>query len=134
MLGFEGEVLAVGMDLLAVRREDARDRVLGKPLDLETRDLLAELIRDGHVTPRVAEADRRRHVERASRPAHGAPPRNQRCCGQEEVGDGEIDGDRVTRVRGVARALHREEPSSGYLRQRGPDLAHVPPSPRAVRQ
>ena len=54
-----GEVLAGGMHVLAGTVEDARDRVLREPFDLEAGMLLAKLLGDGEVALRMAEPDRR---------------------------------------------------------------------------
>ena len=59
------QVLARGVDALALLREHARDRVLRQPVDLEAVDERAKLPRDGGVALRVAESDRRGNVERA---------------------------------------------------------------------
>ena len=75
-----------GVDPLAARLEHGRDRVLREPVDLEVGVELAQLVRDRGVALRVAEADRRRDVERAlaagsaSRPA-GRRRRRQRSRG-----------------------------------------------------
>ena len=98
--------------------EHARDRVLGEPVDLETVDEAAQLARDRDVALGVAEADRRRDVERALasvRAVHGrvAPRRAVHELAQREV---HLHG--LARVGKVPGALDRLEPPAGDLRER----------------
>ena len=64
--GLRRQLGAQRVDALAARLEDGRDGVLGEPVDLQVGPELAQLVRDRGVAHRVAEADRRRDVERAS--------------------------------------------------------------------
>ena len=57
------------VDALAVGFEQPRHRVLRQPVHLQVGVQLAQLARDGDVAAAVAEADRRRQIERLSWPA-----------------------------------------------------------------
>jgi len=47
------------MNPFAMSLEHASHRILGKPVNLEIRNQFPKLLGDGHVTARVAQADRR---------------------------------------------------------------------------
>ena len=62
------------VDPLSARLEDRGDGMLRKPVDLEIRVQLPQLVGDRDVPSRMAEADRRRDVERALAAAPAARP------------------------------------------------------------
>jgi hypothetical protein len=58
VLGLGRQLLAERMEALPTSLEHRCDRVLGKPVDLEVRVELAQLVGDGHVTLGMSETDR----------------------------------------------------------------------------
>jgi hypothetical protein len=66
-----GQVLAGGMDRLALGLEHARDRVLRQPLDLEVGLQSAQLASDRDVPPRVTQSDRRGDEQHPPSPIAG---------------------------------------------------------------
>ena len=90
-----GQPPAGRMDLLALRFEHRRDRMLGEPVDLYVRTELLELLGDGDITTGVSQPDRRRQVERPLRPAESACPHLglhlHSCCLLDEVEDQMVD-------------------------------------------
>ena len=112
------QVLAAGVDALALALEHARDRVLGEPVDLEPVDELAQLARDRDVALGVAEADRRRDVERALAPVRAVHGRVAPRRAVDELAQREVHLHGLARVRQVAGALDRLEPAAGDLRER----------------
>ena len=114
------------MDAFAAALEHRRHRVLSEPVDLEGRVELSQLVGDRDVAPGVAEADRRRDVQRALGPAHGAPPHSRRTRPVEdalrEVAQHQVEGNRVASVRAVAGPGELDELGA---RQLGEDGAPV---------
>jgi hypothetical protein len=101
------------MNALAARFEDARDGILGEPVDLEPRHERPQLADDRDVAPGVAEADRRRDDQRPLGPPHRAAP--GRVAGRAaerplgEVAHDEVEPHRVTCVGTVPDALELDE-------------------------
>ena len=104
-----GQVAAGRVDALAGGLERRGHRVLGEPVDLEVGMQVAQLAGDRDVAPGVAEADRRRDVERALAAAAAARPAPRRRPRRDEVAQQQVDPDRVARVRAVPGALERDE-------------------------
>ena len=99
------------------RLEHCRDGMLRQPVDLEVGMELAQLVGDRSVALRVAESDRRGDIERALATrlaAHPAPRRRRR---RDEVADQEVDLDRVTGVREMARPFEDRECAARQLRE-----------------
>ena len=94
------------MDRLAARVQHARDGILREPVDLQIRMQRAQLARDGDVAQRVPEADRARDEQRALGPSQGAPPRGTGRRA-EKVAHGQVEADRMTRLRAMAGGLER---------------------------
>ena len=118
MRRFVREVAAGGMDALALRLQDARDRVLSEPVHLKVGHELAQLAGDRHVAPRVAEPDRRADVERAWASVGAVHRRVAAKAGIDELADREVDLDGAPSLGQVVAALNRHEPAAGRLRQR----------------
>ena len=107
------------MDALAARLEHGGDRVLREPVDLEVGVELAQLVGDRRVALRVAKADRRGNVERALAArlaAHPARRAGRRC---DEVAQEQVDLDRVTGMRKMARSVEQNELAVRELREPG---------------
>ena len=113
------QVLARRVDGLALSFEDSRDRVLGKPVDLDVRDELAQLLGDGHVALGVSQPDRRRDVESAGT-AVGAVHRRVAPVPVSlgELSQGDVDGHGLAGVRHVADPLERQHLAAGRPGQR----------------
>ncbi len=97
--GLVREVGARRVDSLAPLLQHRRDGALGEPVDLQVGVELAQLVGDRRVSLRVAEADRRRDVERALAPRLAAHPAARRRRRRYEVAEQEVDLDRVAGVR-----------------------------------
>ena len=117
------QVPAGGMDALARGLEDARDGILREPVDRQPGVEPAELLHDREVAPGVAEADRRGDVERPLRPGDCATPGlwllRAAPARIREVGEEQVEPDRVARVRAVSGSFHRDEPAAGRGREGG---------------
>ena len=111
------EKRACRMDPLAARLEHRGHRMLGEPVDLEVGMQLPQLRRDRGVALRVAEPDRRRDVERALAPRLAAHPARRTRPADCELAQQQVDLDRITCVRQVARALEQDELAAGELRE-----------------
>ena len=124
-----GEVLAGGMDALALGLEHPGHGVLSQPVDLEVRMQLAQLPGDRHVALGVSEPDRRGDVEGALAARAPARPRARRAAGPAEAGRldslGEIAHQqvhlhRIASLRAVARARQAHEGAADQLGERQP--------------
>jgi hypothetical protein len=104
---FVGQQLAGRMDALTGRFQDAGDRVLGEPVDLQVGVELAQLGGDRDVPLGVPEPDRRGDVERPPATGLAAHPAPWRRCRLDEVAQQQIDPDRIADVRRVAGALQQ---------------------------
>ena len=112
------EVIARGMDALALCVEHPRHRILGEPVDLKAVDQLAQLARDGHVALGVTEADRRRDVEGALAPVRPVDRGIAQRRRLDELAQRQVDLHRLARLGKVPAVLHRLEPAARDLRQR----------------
>ena len=114
-----GEAAARRVHALPRRLERGRQRVLRQPVDLQAGHERAQLTRDRDVAPRVAEADRRGHEERAAGPRGRPRPAPRRGGSAEharrELVDQDVHLDRVARDRRVARSLHHHQLAAGEL-------------------
>ena len=108
--GLVREVGARRMDSFAPLLQHRRDGALGEPVDLQIGVELAQLVGDGRVSLRVAEADRRRDVERALAPRLAAhPARAAAGGGCTKSRSRRLALHRVTRMDEVPAALDRHE-------------------------
>jgi hypothetical protein len=118
--GLAGQVCAGRVDVLAALGQQRGDRVLGEPVDLQSRMQLAQLIRDRHVSLRMPQPNRRGHIQRPLAP--GPPPhpprRWQRRAG--ELPDEQVRADRVAHMRPMTRTLEQDEITAGRLGEGDP--------------
>ena len=116
-----GELGARRMDRLAARAEHRGHRLLRQPLDLEPGHPAAQLVRDRHVPPGVAEADRRGHEQRPLRAHAGPPPRPGRrrlaCDTLGQLAQQQVDAHRIARLRRVPGALEGDQLAARQLGQ-----------------
>ena len=124
--GLRGERGAGRVDRLAARLEQRRDRGLGEPLHLEAGNAAAQLAGDRDVAPGVAEADRRRHEQRAPGPRPRTrprpAPRRRRREASGEVVDQPVDEHRVAGHRDVPGAGEQDVLRAGQLGHQVPAL------------
>jgi hypothetical protein len=92
--------------------------MLREPVDLEVGVERAQLLGDRDVALRMAEADRRRDVQRSLAPRLPPDPARRRRRRREEVAQQQVHGDGIARMGRVARPLERDERSAGRLGQR----------------
>ena len=117
-----GQLRARRVDVLAAGLEDARDRVLREPVDLQVGVQRAQLARDGDVAPGVAEADGRGDEQRAPAAARsrGARARRRRAAvgARGEVVQQLVEAHRVADVGAVADVDELDELGAGRRRRR----------------
>ncbi len=105
------------MDPLALRFENARNRVLSEPVDLEPVDEAAQLTCDRDVALRVAETDRRRDVQRALAAVGAVDRRVAQGDGLDELAQRQVHLDRFAHLGQMTGVDDGLEPAAGEPRQ-----------------
>src|ERR1700733_1829064 len=94
--------------------------MLSQPVDLHIGVQLAQLVGDRHVPLSVAQTDRRGDVQHAPGTCVAPDPSPGRLRRKREVTQQQVDLDRVTYMRAVARALEQDEVTAGRFGERDP--------------
>ncbi len=114
-----GEIPRRRVDPLTSALQQLGQRVLGEPVDLDVRMQPAQLVGDGDVATRMAEADRGRQeqhpplaIERS-----GPAPRDRLSRAEiaDEVTDRVVDDDRLSRLREMPGAVEQQQAPAGQL-------------------
>src|SRR5437660_321102 len=103
------------MNPLAPSLEQLGHRMLRQPVDLQVRLQFSQLIGDGNVALRMAEANRRRDVQRSPTARHRAPPGADLARALDEFADKQVNLDRIAGIWRMCGSVQGDHRSAGSL-------------------